>query len=391
MIYRVKRNNERLHGLIEICYFILPILLIVYNCFYLQTKVERLVLMATFLVAMVLFCSICSLSYWCSTKTIIENVFLVFVGIGLGVASTVINSSGYGSIVQYAALLLLITSFMLYPISKRQRMLLLFFTMVSIGIILVAFPLLNEVDRNYYALLQMSLTEYINPNTIGLLYLFLFIFVSFLIEEIKNAWARIGMILLFLPFFAYFIYLSESRTALSALILYCVFLLFTHIRKIPVLLQILASLGLFATVAVTFAYVKLYEHTSGELIFLGKNLFTGRQTIYQEIYSILREHWLWGYNNRYLLWEGRLKSTHNALLGIWFSLGLFPTLIFCLQLVKSFGKKVIGNMPAYAKCAFFALLLPMSFESLLTDSLFYFYFCILFLRERETEEKVRIR
>ncbi len=367
---------------------LLPLLMFVNNLFYKHSKVEDFVLAITMVLAFALLSMACLLPYRNSPSVKIRSWISLAIGIAFGVISTVANSSGYGSVVQYADLVLLLSLYLVYPVSKALQRILCVEGIASIAVILIIFSGLNEIDRLYYSIIPGWQVESINPNTVGLLYFFLFALVVLLLEDVKNSFLRLPIIFAAWLGAIYFTHLSQSRAALATVLVFGIAVFVTSfVIKLRNPAPWLVLLGLALTVGITIFYIFLYRHTDGNVVVLGKNLFTGREEIWQEIYGILSDHWLLGYNNRYMLWEGRLNSAHNALLGVWFTLGLIPTLVVCERIAAAFEKKPLGRLSRDAELAIFASMILMCVETVLTDSMLYFYFALFFLRISDSERE----
>lgn len=388
MLRNIRKDDIFLRKMINAGMFLLPVLMMINNLFYKRALVEDCVLAITTVLTFALLSMVCLLPYHNSQAIKVRSWISVTVGIVLGIVSTVANSSGYGSVVQYANLVLLLSFYLVYPISKTQRRILFAEGIASIAVVLIIFSGLNEIDRLYYSIIPGWQVESINPNTVGLLYFFLFALVVLLLEDVKKSFLRLPIIFAAWLGAIYFTHLSQSRAALTTVLIFGIVVFvasFIKVRRYPA--PWLVLLGLALTVGITIFYIFLYRHTNGNVVILGKNLFTGREDIWQEIYGILSDHWLLGYNNRYMLWEGRLNSAHNALLGVWFTLGLIPTLVVCERIAAAFEKKPLGRLSRDAVLAIFASMILMCVETVLTDSMLYFYFVLFFLRISDSERE----
>lgn len=127
----------------------------------------------------------------------------------------------------------------------------------------------------------------------------------------------------------YFIYKTNSRSCLIAAIVTLFFSLFTSKKKVPTLFVIVAWL-----VPIIFVFVYLYMYHSGveDIQILGKSLFSGRETVYEDYLGMLKNTTQTLFGN---LGEARFQNAHNAPLSIYCSSGVIGVIISEILILTS--------------------------------------------------------
>lgn len=307
-------------------------------------------------------------------------------GILVGGINTIINGSGFGSILTYANLIMMLLYFSLFSVTPRQKDNMFNLIIISILIVLITYSNQNEINTLYYSIIPGNTDQSINPNTVGILYFFLFIYAIFKINKMPFSLPLRCFVKIVI--FGIILYLSLDTGARTSVMAMCLFFLADFFNFIPPkynsnTLKSLYVFGLIVTLVFTFFYMYLHQVTDGTFEIFGKNLFTGREVVWQEAYDILKDNWLFGYDNSYAFFNGRVQSAHNSLLGIWFVLGIIPLICCIKHLSDGFLSVAKSSNSRTTMIALFACLFIMTFETLLSDDDLYIYFALLFVLSNE--------
>lgn len=111
------------------------------------------------------------------------------------------------------------------------------------------------------------------------------------------------------------------------------------------------------SVLFTFLYsTVLYQALGNDVTILGKNLYTGRQTIWAEVFEILKDKWFLGMGSRLDLGDGAFVSTHNVMLGLMLDFGCIAV-VFYVGLLASTISKINNTLIDKTLVAFLLVML----------------------------------
>ncbi len=287
------------------------------------------------------------------------SYLLLFLGMCFCMMVTVMfTNSGADSFVQLCTILLCVFLFSYQPLKAKEVSIL--FKLFVIGVILI---LLNTSDGSYIQ------PGKFNPNTGGFLLAMLFC-VSFSIFMKRRNILYFVMALICLVLQIYFI----SRTGLLGCIAFLVLMLaFNAAQKTFDYKTIIYAFSILSILGVFIAYIYsevLYPMIgNGVIVIFGKDLFTGRETIWHNAFQSIYENILFGVGNHLnedLYNAGQTElvmNAHNQPLGILAAFGIVVFIIFYLLLAVFISilyrrnKNVISRAPA----VFFAVIIIMSY------------------------------
>lgn len=232
--------------------------------------------------------------------------------------------SGLPHILRLIVLLLSIMAYGKYPLSKRDKK-----ALYHVLIFATIVVLINGAPNN------VKISGKINPNLCAAFLMLLFC-VS--LARCKRAIINLPFIVACLCIVLQFVYVS--RTALLGCILFALSFLIFRRRQIKIeiafwLIFIISILG------VVFAYlysVVLFNAVGRGVKILGKDLFTGRQTIWQYTLESIRQNLLFGVgdalNRDAIIATGNhlLSNAHNQPLGTLAAYGIIHFVMFYAQL-----------------------------------------------------------
>ena len=307
-----------------------------------------------------------------------QEFFLVFLTCCFSMIFTVTQYGGEGLVINFLNILLASLIFC------NSRIRLVAFRRIHLSIALFLSFYILTMDYGGIGLIHINsfLGYRINKNSLGILTLANFYGWMCYLSTYKRfkamLWiARVGIC----AACAYLLYLVGCRTAIGAMV---IFVVLEFLKRKPFSykqLRWLIMLVMLMNVVIVPLYISIAE-TKGEVMLLGKNLFSGREYVWQSAW----EHFVnspWIGNGAMVAFAGPNKtvnaSAHNTVLNIMCTLGILPAASFVFML----GRRLVSTRHyAYNRVAQFAFLssLVLSlFESFYVDSHFFVFYLILLL------------
>ncbi|MGR6836807.1 O-antigen ligase family protein [Syntrophomonas erecta] len=301
-------------------------------------------------------------------KIIITNLALMTTIIVLMIISTLMGSGGWGAIVN--AVILMVNMLVLSQMKFSYKQI----RIVSYIFLLPIITLLLFSNKYYVHYVSSNIFDYtLNPNVIAYLILLGSFFAFHLINNKRTA------IKSFIAFIValYLLIGTGARTSLLAFVLFVILNLLykrKQFRKIK-LAKYKSRIALM--IMVSFAIIYIYAYvlpsyvTGNSLIILNKNLFSGRQVIWQEIFSLMKHSWLFGVGADYAFMDNRLYSAHNLFLGYASMFGvpvMLGMVIYIYKILKDCFLKNNNKNTKYLFSIWVALLVVSMFETVLSYS-----------------------
>ena len=221
----------------------------------------------------------------------------------------------------------------------------------------------------------------INLNTYGILLLVLYFNVVSLIGLIvKKRLVRDIAFVVSTVAALYYIWQSECRSAIISMV-FLVGIMFidrVNYKKVLFLLVLAGAI-------VPILYISSYE-VLGNIQFLGKSLYTGREVVWLHTWEIIKNAPILGSgtSESLVISIGEITdSAHNIYLAFWKTIGLAPTLLFVWCLLN--GRHVDDMTPhnVLSKKAFLACMVVSLVETLLNDANYNFLFMMLLMEVDE--------
>ena len=212
--------------------------------------------------------------------------------------------------------------------------------------------------------------------------------ICFLFESRIKGWKRNTSFIALSVLSIYLIWISESRTAIIAILLFWFLFFFKKNAFRNIEFHVLTVLLLILSCVFPIIYVALANKFVGVTV-LGKSLFSGRQDVWKSTFNIIKEHPIFGSANEILLHDvgGKLTvSTHNMMLGLMKMFGIVPSVTIVQQLVNNNSNANFGVRMKIPQFAFIATIPCAFFESFYTNSHLYMLFAF-FLLEFITKER----
>lgn len=292
----------------------------------------------------------------------------------------------FGSSLTYLNSLVLIICFNNIAL-KRRHMSKIF---IASSLLMLFFIVTASRDGVYYVFIS---GRQFNPNTIGIL---LFVALVLGVSGINNLFAtKMAKRVLGIILFCVVVYLqiqTAARTTLAAEIMY-VLIVFVR-NKVKIFknekhFKALIVFGFLVCLLIPVVYVALYNHMDGQSItILGKNLFTGRQNIWQDAFRMIGENPIFGVGNeeKYI---GNFESAHNSMLAIWKTSGAILLILYVISFViakPKLAKQV--DIDLFMRCAIIPVIFIAAFETILTDSNLYVFALLPILNKVIVRRKV---
>lgn len=328
------------------CLFAMALLSIIYQ--------SRLIMLAQF----ALIC----LMFWVNKSTIsLKYSMLAAVGVLASVIASVLNP-GWGSVLTYATSLLCILVFKSIDLARSNLRKLLF----AVAIVIAFLGLTASKDGMYY---DMIVGRTLNPNMMGFYYFTMTVcFMSWAMMSMSKKVRRLVVVFFILG--AYCIYKTEARTSLLALALYGFALLIKKAKFIQENKRFawLILFGWILVLIIPIIYLWLYKKFGDQGLFiLGKNFFSGRESVWADAYDMIMDSPILGCGNEQVF-AGKFDSAHNSLLAIWKTSGIIPVLVYVVLFV--FCKSISQNKHKTVdvlKVALIGYLFIAAFETSYTD------------------------
>lgn len=361
---------------------LLPILAFFSIGFYSSPTISRAVLLVESGVFFLLFLLNLSLIRgWQRWGAIAASLISVFV--------TLLSHSGIGIALSFFNLLVSILLFNNLAISKKRKKLL---HLLSAAPLLLLYLISNVgVAGGGGAMLDFSGYS-LNPNVVGMLWLAVFFHAFCYVNLMKiSKIKRLMCLCACTVISACVICLTGCRSAIISLVIFLGLLWLCRLYKgeIPYSHYKTASLVILcSSLLFTFVYVRL-SHRFDDVTVLGKELFTGREIVWQSAYGLISESFLFGNGTDLLLdtVEGaKTTSAHNMLLSFWYTLGFVPTLIVTVLFVNRVRNKSEYKRDRVTQVALISSLFICFFESFLADSSLQIFFSLFLISNICKEE-----
>ncbi len=352
-----------------------------------RSIIQSIVIMACFGLI-----SVANVVFLWNQRTTVQFVIVIFT-ICLSVLNSYLNGSGYGTVVAFSSLLLLLFLSKNLILSKNQVGVLDLFGWIVI--LCIAIIYCKKDGIMYVNIFDNNNTR--NPNGIVAIYLALG-FLSYIV--ISNHCKLLGMkrFAMIIVFFvmSYAIYNTDARGGLFAWgVFHIVYLIYWlakrkcdfNKKELKNFMPILSLLIILGALAFTIAYVGLYKIVGDDLIILGKNLFTGRQRIWLDAYKKLFTdlNIFIGFSNHYQF-VGTYLNTHNGILSFLCYFGIIPFVFFVYLFTSSFKNTKICYIDLIKCFAIIAFLANCYTEAFIADTSYWWIMIPFFINKYEVED-----
>ena len=317
--------------------------------------------------------------------------------IGINIASlayTLMYHSGIGIALAFFNLLVALFVFNNLVLTETEKRTLHFLS----ASLLLLFYCASNFGRLYEKITMRDFGgSFLNSNVVGMLLLALlfhaFNYVASLeIDQNKKAFRLCTVVAVI----GYLIYFSECRSAIISLVTFLALLAFGKLCKKPIpygYYKAATSLLLVASIAFTIVYVRLSYHLA-DFTILNKNLFTGREIVWQSAFGLISEHPVFGNGTDILLDTvdgNKTTSAHNMLLSFWYTIGIIPAVTIALFFINRSCKNENTSRDRITQFALIASLVICFFESFYADPNLQIFFVMLLLSNVKTKDKEEIK
>lgn len=313
-------------------------------------------------------------------KIRVKNFMLMSTIAIIMIISTIGGSGGWGAVTN--AMILMLNMLVLSQMKFSDKQI----RLASYILLLPITALLLFGGRHYVHYVSLNIFDYtLNPNVIAYLIL-LSSFVAFHLTKDKHTVIKSFVVFLIV---LYLLIGTGARTSLIAFLLFVLLNLFNkrkHLYKIR-LTRYKSRIAFLIVVSFCLVYIYAYVLPnyvpSGGLIILNKNVFSGRQIIWQEIFSLMKHDWLFGVGADYAFVDNQLYSAHNLFLGYAAIFGLpvmFGMVLFIYRVLKDCFLKNNNANTKYLFSIWVVLLFVSMFETVLSYSpIIIFTTCVFIL------------
>lgn len=260
--------------------------------------------------------------------------------------------------------------------SSRQIKTIRFFEVFLLTSLLLSF----SYTWQYGSIWVYDGDNHINSNTYGILLLLLYLNIMCLIDSFTLKVRKKIILLVVLTIVAiYYIGQSGCRSAIIAVLTFFVLNIYKQ-YKYKKFLLFFVIMGLTLPVI----YISMYE-ILGNVEFLGKNLFSGRQMLWRNTWNAIKEALFLGSGTTEKIQIGNglaTDSTHNVYLAFWKTIGIVPLISFIWLLFRGKNTNWALYNNSVNRKAFLSCMIICMVETLLNDNN-YNYLVMLFLMEAE--------
>ncbi len=307
----------------------------------------------------------------CSVKKPLNGALGLFIAFFVSaIISYLVTLSGIHRILMFAMLLLGVLLFLRDPLHHNETKFLFWLFVAAVACILFRTAIGTE---------DAIASNKVNPNSGGFLLAMVFCLAwSMMFRERKVLFVIIGILCVGLQL------VYNSRTALFGLLLFGFIDIVLRIRKkrfsfnsVFCIMIVLAIMGIL--IAVVYSQILYPLMGYGQVKIFGKDIFTGRQTIWDFTLKSIREHFWFGVGSRLneqQFHEGYyelIMNAHNQPLGTLAACGIFVFVTFYFALAHILAQPYKKNSPnKYNRLpvVFFMVIMMMSYFDIYFMSLY---------------------
>lgn len=266
--------------------------------------------------------------------------------------------SGLEKLVYLGAFTVTILCFKEYPLKRKERTQLYYLYIIAVMLILLQSTTLDKMTE-----------DTVNTNTSALLLMLLFAmsFVRFVFTK------KVGSMIIAVISFLLQFYFSSRTGAAGCALFVCLFILFSAWKKtfkrrtVYWAVIIVTAIGFY--VAYFYSDILFNMYGGEQIVLFGKNLFTGRQSIWRYTFDSIKENFWFGVgghlNEAYVLKYGHavFYNAHNQAMGILAGFGVFYLIVYYILFagIISFGKDKSSKTVSRLSVVFMIVLIVMDF------------------------------
>lgn len=248
-----------------------------------------------------------------------EFFYLMFLLI-IVMINAIFSSSGIGGIIVIANILTMLVFFRYLVISERQL------AIISLGMFIYFL---------FYCFIQ---AQPFNPNGVGYIIFLTFIYTNFYLNmNRKFKW----LIPLCIIIAIYYVYLTESRGALLGVILFVLlcYVIPSKLWRNKVIFSLISFCLTIGAIFFVHLYVYMWRNNVNfKVEFSQKSLYTGRESIWNELIIDFKAHPLVGLGSNYNIMSNASLNVHNSMFNILVIYGIPVFVFFIFLLWNRLGK-----------------------------------------------------
>ena len=294
----------------------------------------------------------------------------------------IVNGSGYGNLLTWLTLSSMIVILSESVSTKEQVQTIFAWICIAILLVLIYFYRREGV---YYVSPQGNR---LNPNGYSLNIYFLGVFFFAWITKFSKSKKRKIIMLLGMCIILYLLYQTGARTSLGAFLLVlglcfvCRKSAFLQVRQTFCFVNIIS---LIAGIIFPILYIKASEYFNGEIIIMGKNLFSGREDVWIDFFEMYRNNWFFGFSNEYI-YIGKFTSVHNTYLALLGNCGLLTYILWGIFLLcKNYSHNSLSKGDNILYAGWYGALFIGFFETVWQSTFIYLFIAFLFLNKTREE------
>ena len=368
------RGKQRLTYFLMLCILICP--------FVLRYMGEGILLSSSIGIAIIcIFLMLCTLVNF--NAVIKRKDFGIFIVTILLLLASLLKNGSLGVVITFLNMCMFLILLNNISFSLRQVQIIRVVTIALLIYMISGF----KIRWKYGVLWVYDGFDNINLNTYGILLLVLYFNVVSLIGLIvKKKLVRDIAFVASTVAALYYVWQTECRSAIISMV-FLVGIMFidrVNYKKVLFLLVLAGAI-------VPILYISSYE-VLGNIQFLGKSLYTGREVVWLHTWEIIKNAPILGSgtSESLVISIGEITdSAHNIYLAFWRTIGIVPTLLFvwCLLTGRHVNEMTPHNV--LSKKAFLACMVVSLVETLLNDANYNFLFMMLLMNVDEDSIRKR--
>lgn len=250
-----------------------------------------------------------------------NDLMMISLMAAYSILTLMLTQGGLGSVLLFVLSLLWILVYKKIVLTEK---IISFIKLIClITIIFIYVKSLNYAENyRYYLLIE------INPNTLGGISLYTYT-IWFALTDFSNVKNKLlGVILTVVSIIS--MVNCSSRMTVVSLICYLVLILFPAKFSKPKFFMNIVLLILLIGTLFPFVYLYLYD-IGFNLEFLGKSLYTGRESIWSAVFSLLQENpgsIIWGLGSKAQVWGDNNTNVHNNYFAIFVNYGILGYVMY---------------------------------------------------------------
>ncbi len=260
---------------------------------------------------------------------------------------------------------------------------------LSIVILLGTWLLSLDTQYSYTGILIENHGGAINANMFAILLLAVYFNFYLLIESSlrKRLIKKISLVSI-TALTIYYILISNCRIALIVIFVSLLGLLFKNTIKKNY--KLFYKCILLCSFLFVILYIYLWFTKGINFYIMGKPFFTGRNYVWESTLELIKKYPIWGSGTEIMI-QGFgnhiYNSAHNVYLAFWKTIGIIPTITFCIYFAKGKNMDNISDNNICAKIFLLSFIIISTTETIFNDSDIVLFIMMIFLTIKQNSHE----